>query len=207
VTVEQALFQELPLISRNPVTLATLDPSVNGDWARNANFDHYAPNAYDIGGRTIGRNEVLIDGSPLANSSKLGYDPPVDAVADYMVKQNAIDAEFGHSAGGIVSMSMKSGTNQIHGSAYYFGGKPDSKAVSNRITRQHSKATSWNGGGAVGLPIVKNKLFLFSSYEKQTDSSHLTSDYTLPTALERQGDRSQSVCTDAKQRVIHDPLT
>ena len=207
MTVESALFKELPLISRNPVTLVALDPSVNGDWTRNANYDHYAANAYDIGGRTIGRNEVLIDGSPLANSSKLGYNPPVEAVGDYAVRQNAIDAEFGHSSGGVVTMSMKSGTNQIHGSAYYFGGDPDWNALSNRITRQHSKGTSWNGGGTVGLPIIKNKLFLFTSYEKQTDQSYQTLNYTLPTALERQGDFSQSLYTDGKLRLIYDPLT
>jgi hypothetical protein len=207
MTVEQALFKELPLISRNPVTLVALDPSVNGDWTRNANYDHYAANAYDIGGRTMGRNEVLIDGSPLANSSKLGYNPPVDAVSDYSVRQNAVDAEFGHSAGGVVTMSMKSGTNQLHGSAYYFGGDPDWNAVSNRVTRQHSTGTSWNGGGTIGMPIRKNKLFLFTSYEKQTDASFQALAYTLPTALERQGDFSQSLYTDGKQRVIYDPLT
>ncbi|MFN0103148.1 MAG: carboxypeptidase regulatory-like domain-containing protein, partial [Bryobacteraceae bacterium] len=206
-TVDSSLFKELPLTSRNPATLAALDPSVNGDWTRNANFDHYAANAYDLGGRTLGRNEVLIDGSPLANSAKLGYNPPVEAVGEYAVRQNAIDAEFGHSAGGVITMSMKSGTNELHGSAYYFGGNPGWNAVSNRITRQHSKATSWNGGLTVGMPIIKNKLFMFSAFEKQTDNSYITSNYTLPTALERQGDFSQSLFTDRRQRVIYDPLT
>lgn len=207
MTVETQMIKTLPLVSRNPATLAALDPSVNGDWTRNANFDHYAANAYDLGGRTLGRNEVLIDGSPLANSAKLGYNPPVEAVSEYTVNQNAIDAEFGHSAGGVISMSMKSGTNQIHGSAYYFGGNGNWNAISNRITRQHSKATSWNGGGTIGLPIVKNKLFLFTSYEKQTDSSYITNSYTLPTAAERQGDFSQSLYNDGKLRTIYDPLT
>jgi hypothetical protein len=207
MTVEQDLFKELPLVSRNPATLAALDPSVNGDWTRNANYDHYAANAYDLGGRTMGRNEVLIDGSPLANSSKLGYNPPVEAVSDYSIRHNAVDAEFGHSAGGVITMSMKSGTNEIHGSAYYFGGDPDLNAISNRITRQHSRSTSWNGGATLGMPIKKNKIFLFTAYEKQTDRSFSARAYTLPTALERQGDFSQSLYSDGKLRVIYDPLT
>lgn len=207
MTVQGNLFRELPLVSRNPATLAALDPSVNGDWTRNANFDHYAANAYDLGGRTMGRNEVLIDGSPLANSAKLGYNPPVEAVSEYAVRQNAIDAEFGHNAGGVITMSMKSGTNEVHGSAYYFGGNRDWNAITNRITRQHSRATSWNGGATAGLPIIRNKLFLFTSYEKQTDSSYITGVYTLPTAIERQGDFSQSLFTDRRLRVIYDPLT
>ena len=94
LTVEKEFFKDLPLVSRNPVTLVALDPTVNGDWTRNANYDHYAANAYDIGGRTQGRNDVLIDGSPLANSSKLGYNPSVDAVQEFTVRQNATDAEF-----------------------------------------------------------------------------------------------------------------
>jgi hypothetical protein len=207
VTVEGNLFKELPLVSRNPATLAALDPSVNGDWTRTANFDHYAANAYDLGGRTQGRNEVLIDGSPLANSSKLGYNPPVEAVSEYAVRQNAIDAEFGHNSGGVITMSMKSGTNEVHGSAYYFGGRPEWNAFSNRITRQHSSATSWNGGGTVGFPIIKNRLFLFSTYEKQTDQSYQSLAATLPTAIERQGDFSQSLFRDGRLRPIYDPFT
>lgn len=207
MTVQSELFKELPLASRNPATLAQLDPSVNADLTRTANFDHYAANAYDLGGRTMGRNEVLIDGSPLANSAKLGYNPPVEAVSEYAVRQNAIDAEFGHNAGGVITMSMKSGTNEIHGSGYYFGGRPGWNAITNRITRQHSLGTSWNGGGTLGMPIIKNKLFLFSTYERQTDVSYITGLYTLPTALERQGDFSQSLFTDRRLRVIYDPTT
>jgi hypothetical protein len=207
LTMEQTLFKELPLRTRNPAALAALDPSVNGDWNRNANFDHYAANAYDLGGRTQGRNDVLIDGSPLANSAKLGYNPSVEAVQEYSVRQNAIDAEFGHSAGGIITMSMKSGTNDIHGSAYYFGANPDWNAVTNRITRQHSEPTFWNWGASVGMPIVKNKLFLFTSFEKQLDASFGALTATLPTALERQGDFSQSVNANGTPRVIYDPLT
>jgi hypothetical protein len=206
-SVDSDLFKQLPISSRNPVTLAALDPSVNGDLTRGANFDHYAANAFDIGGRTAGRNEVLIDGSPLANSSKLGYNPPVDAVAEYTVSQNAVDAEFGHSAGGVITMSMKSGTNKLHGSAYYFSGNPDWNAVTNPITGQKTTTNPWNAGGSAGLPIVKNKLFLFSIFERQNSPSFVTSAYTLPTALERQGDYSQSYNANGSLRVIYDPLT
>ena len=87
---------------------------------------------------------MLIDGSPVANSSKLGYNPPVDAVAEYTVSQNAVDAEFGHSAGGVITMSMKSGTNRLHGSAYYFGGNADWNAVTNPITGQKTTTIPCN---------------------------------------------------------------
>jgi hypothetical protein len=207
LTVEQTMIKELPLATRNPATLATLDPSVNGDYSRNANYDHYAANAYDIGGRSAGQNDILIDGSPVTNSAKLAYNPSIDAVAEYTVLQNAIDAEYGHSAGGIVTMSMKSGTNQIRGSVYYFGGNPDWNATTNRVTGQRSQNTFWNGGGTVGFPIKRNKIFLFSTFERQTDTSFRALTYTLPTDRERQGDFSQSFNANGSLRVIYDPLT
>ncbi len=207
LTVNQEVIKQLPLATRNPATLARLDPSVTGDLSRSANFDHYAANAYDIGGATMGQNDILIDGSPLANSSKLAYSPPVDAVAEYTVVQNAIDAEYGHTAGGIVTMSLKSGSNKMHGSAYYFGGDPDWNAMTNRGTQQHSKNASWNGGATFGFPIIKNKLFMFSTFERQTDNSYTNPTYTLPTELERKGNFSQSFNADGSLRVIYDPLT
>jgi hypothetical protein len=57
------------------------------------------------------------------------------------------------------------------------------------------------------MPIIKNKLFLFSAFEKQTDTSFRALAYTLPTALERQGDFSQSFNTNGSLRVIYDPMT
>jgi hypothetical protein len=207
MTVEETLIKGIPLATRNPATLAQLDPSINGAFDRSANFDHYAANAYDIGGQSAGRNDVLIDGAPVVNSAKLAYNPPVDAVAEYSIVPNAVDAEYGHSAGGIVTMSLKSGSNTLRGSAYYYGSDPSLNAVSNRITRQHSQNTYWNTGGTVGMPLKKNRLFMFTVFEKQTDTSFRALNYTLPTALERQGDFSQSFNADGSLRVIYDPLT
>ncbi|NWG13740.1 MAG: hypothetical protein HXY20_09415, partial [Acidobacteria bacterium] len=91
--------------------------------------------------------------------------------------------------------------------AYYFGGDPDWNAVSNRITRQHSEPTFWNWGATIGMPLKKDKLFLFTAFEKQLDASWQSLAYTLPTTLERQGDFSQSKNADGTLRVIYDPLT
>ncbi|MGH9161071.1 MAG: carboxypeptidase regulatory-like domain-containing protein, partial [Vicinamibacteraceae bacterium] len=207
LTIEQSFIKEMPIATRNAATLAILDPSVNGDFDRSSNVDHYAGNAYDIGGQTKGQNDILIDGSPLANSAKLGYNPPIDTVAEYTVIQNAVDAEYGHSAGGIVTMAMKSGTNEIHGSGYYFGGDPDWNAVTDRITRSRSPNTFWNGGATLGMPLIRNKLFLFSAFERQNDESFGALGYTVPTARERMGDFSQSVNADGSPRIIYDPMT
>ncbi len=111
----------------------------------------------DIGGGTRRRNDVLLDGTPLEAGPKVAYTPPMDAIAEFNVSTNAIDAEFGHSAGGIISMSLKSGTNAYHGTGYYVGRNADWNAVTNRVTRQHSDNTYSQTGGTLGMPLRRNQ--------------------------------------------------
>ncbi len=101
----------------------------------------------DIGGGTKYRNDVLLDGTPLTAGNKLGYTPPMDAVSEYTIQQNAVDAEFGHSAGGIAIVTMKSGTNDVKGTAYYFGRDASLNAMSDRATQKHNDNPYWNAGG------------------------------------------------------------
>ena len=138
---------------------------------------------------------------------KVAYTPPMDAIAEFNVATNAVDAEFGHSAGGIISMSMKSGTNAYHGSGYYVGRNPDWNAVTNRVTRQHSDNTYSQAGGTLGMPLRRNKVFLFGTFESSRVTEVLPRTLTLPTELERQGDFSQSFNRDGTLRMIYDPWT
>ena len=101
----------------------------------------------DIGGGTKYRNDVLLDGTPLTAGNKLGYTPPMDSVSEYTIQQNSVDAEFGHSAGGIAIVTMKSGTNDVKGSAYYFGRDASLNAISDRATQKHNDNPYWNAGG------------------------------------------------------------
>ena len=141
----------------------------------------------DIGGGTRRRNDVLLDGTPLEAGPKVAYTPPMDAIAEFNVSTNAVDAEFGHSAGGIISMSLKSGTNAYHGTGYYVGRNADWNAVTNRVTRQHSDNTYSQTGGTLGMPLRRNKVFLFTSIESSRVTEVLPRSLTMPTALERAG--------------------
>ena len=115
----------------------------------------------------------------------------MDAVQEFSVQQNSVDAEFGHSAGGTMSVSMKSGTNEIHGTAYYFGRNPALNAVVNPITRTPNFVRNHIWGGTVGAPIKKNKLFNFFTYEGWRTKEPRDAIRTMPTDLERIGDFSQ----------------
>src|SRR5438445_13215979 len=90
----------------------------------------------------------------------------MDAVQEVAIQQNAMDAEFGFSAGGTLNLSMKSGTNDFHGTTYYFGRNPALNALANRITRDENIIRQNIWGGTLGNPIKKNKLFNFFAYEQ-----------------------------------------
>ncbi|MBI1898283.1 MAG: TonB-dependent receptor [Acidobacteria bacterium] len=209
-TIDRKMLAELPVLARNPFTLALLDPAVVNRYSsvekRNP-FYQLSSNGVDVGGQTSGRNDLLLDGVPIGVGSRGSYAPPMDAVQEFTVQQNSVDAEFGHSAGGILSVSMKSGTNDVHGTAYYFGRNPALNAVSNSVTRSPNLVRNHIWGGTVGNAIVKNKLFNFFAYEQWRNHEPRTKILTLPTDLQRTGDFSQSLNRGGQLRVIYDPWT
>ena len=209
LTLDQRMLESIPNITRNPTQLAYLSPVVRNAGNRNETspYHHWAGNDMDIGGGTRRRNDVLLDGTPLEAGPKVAYVPPMDAIAEFNVSTNAVDAEFGHSAGGIISMSLKSGTNAYHGSGYFVGRNADWNAVTNRVTRQHSDNAYSQTGGTLGMPLRRNRIFLFTSVESSRVTEVIPRGLTMPTALERQGDFSQSFNRDGSLRVIHDPWT
>ena len=116
LTLERQLIDQVPIAGRNPYNLATLDPDASrSSPATNENrpYHHAYANDYDAGGGTRRANDVLLDGVPLGASFKTAYTPAVDAVEEITVSKNSVDAENGHSLGGIISLNMKSGTNQL----------------------------------------------------------------------------------------------
>ncbi len=207
-TLDTRMSQELPLLNRNPYMLAALDPAVNyRGGAENSPYHHWAMSQLDVGGNTANRNNVLMDGVPQLVGAKGVYTPPMDAVSEVNVQQNATDAEYGHSAGGIVSVQMKSGTNDWHGTAYYFGRNPALNARPNALSSQQSVVRRGVWGVSSGNPIVKNKVFNFFSYEAQDVRSPSTVNLTLPRQAERSGDFSNSFNRNGGLRAIFDPLT
>lgn len=209
-TVTSRMLADLPVLARNPFTLTLLNPAVvnrYSDVAHRNPFFMQSSTGVDIGGSTGGKNELLLDGAPIGVDSRGSYAPPMDAVQEVTVEQNSVDAEFGFSAGGTMSLSIKSGTNEVHGTAYYFGRNPALNALSNRYTRSENVVRNHVWGGTVGGPIIKNRLFTFFSYEGWKNTQPRQRVNTLPTDLERNGDFSDTFNTLGGLRTIYDPLT
>jgi hypothetical protein len=208
-TVDMRMADSLPEISRNPFMMVSLDPAVVvNSTTQQEPFHFWAASQFSIGGPTNTMNDILLDGSPNMGVAKSGYTPPVDAVQQTSVQQNGVDAEYGHSAGGTIGLITKSGTNEIHGSAYYMNRNPNMSALSDRTTFTPNLTRQNTYGGTIGGPIRKNKLFTFFAYE----NIHLANPYgsrieTLPTAAERTGDFSRQLNNAGALSVIYDPWT
>jgi hypothetical protein len=209
LTVDNTMVRNVPVIGRNPFTLTLLDPAVVNRYttAEKTPFKMWASSQLEVGGPTSQKNDTLLDGMPAQAGPKGTYAPSMDAVTEVSVQQNSVDAEYGHSAGGILNVSMKSGTNSVTGTTYYFGRNPSLNAASNAITHAPNQVRNHIFGGVIGHPILKNKLFQFFSYEEWHQREPRSRVMTLPTALEREGDFSQSRNIDGGLRTIYDPVT
>jgi hypothetical protein len=102
---------------------------------------------------------------------------------------------------------MKSGTNEIHGTSYYFGRNPAFNAVVNPIARTKNFIRNHIWGGTIGGPVQKNKLFSFLTYEGWRTKEPRDAIRTMPTDLERTGDFSRSLNRTGGLRTIFDPST
>lgn len=208
LTIDTKMANSLPVVSRNPFLLVSLNPAVVVNSTNEQSpFHHWAANEFDVGGNTNRKNDIILDGAPSMTAQKSSYTPPMDAVQEVNLQQNAVDAEFGHSSGGVISMQMKSGTNDYHGTAYYLGRNPALNALADRITRGRNLTKQHVWGSTVGGPIKRNKLFTFFSYEGWRTIEPRAVLNTMPTDLERGGDFSRTLNTQGALRTIFDPYT
>jgi outer membrane receptor protein involved in Fe transport len=166
-------------------------------------------------------NNLNIDGisGNTARGSNAQSPINMDAIAEVKVLANSYPAEYGTASGGVINIVTKSGTQEFHGGAYYYNRNEAFNAnnfFNNRqgIARQRYRynTTGWNLGGPVYWPrhfnANKQKLFFFFSQEVLPNQSpNSLRNYTVPTALERQGNFSQSVNTKGQLITVKDPLS
>ena len=216
LVVDNRRIQELPQYNRNPLAFAVLAPNVTG---KSLVADHDSDLRIN-GGRTA-QAEYFIDGTPVSTGYRHdvpGSVPSMEAVAEFKVLTNGISAEYGRLSGGAIVLVTRSGTNHFHGSAYEFFKNDKLNANdwnSNRFGRAkgvfHENVFGGSVGGPLWLPKIysgKDRTFFFLNYEgaryRSGSNARLAG---VPTALERQGDFSQSLIDDGRPVQIFDPLT
>ncbi len=208
ITLDTKLVADLPNFGRNPFLLATVDPSVTfEEGASNRPMDAWGSNGLRIAGGQEFSNDLQVDGSPVTIGLKGSYVPNVASVGEVNIQKNAVDAEFGNSSGGIVSIALKAGTNTFHGDGWYLGRYPWANALEDRHYRTVNEGRQQEGGFDLGNPIKKNKLFNFFSFEKWQISAPGNVTASVPTAAEVTGNFSQSKIADGSPLQIYDPFS
>jgi len=198
----------LPLNGRTPTTLTQLAAGVITTAAPQLihPFDNNAGNSWSMGGTPNQVSEVLLDGAPdLTLLGALAYAPSQDTVAEVSVRPFDTDASFGHTIGGVINQTTKSGTNRLHGTAYEFGqiSGIDANTWFNNYKQQPLPVFHYNQygltvGGPIWVPKLyhgKNKLFFFFAWEGLKDSTPATTVMTVPTDAEKGGDFSQTLAS------------
>lgn len=205
--IDNKRIVELPLNGRNYLDLAKLTvgtaPSRGGRTASAGGFVASGQHGYQLMVSLDG-----LDNSSVSSGGPLGFEaqavkPSVDAVDEFRVVTNNLSAEYGGRMGGQVFISLKSGTNQPHGSAYEFlrnNALDGTNFFANRSGAPRPEYRQNQFGATLGGAIVKDRTFLFGSYEGTRIRLGTSDISTVPTLAERQGNFSAI-------RPIFDPAT
>ena len=189
--------RDIPLYGRNPFQLVFLAGGVTE--TTGADLGYPAGTNFVSNGQRNATAQITLDGSPLSapeqgegGNSNVYYQPSVEIVQEFKVQNNSFSAEFGNNGGTIVNMVLKQGSNNFHGSGWWYGQRSNFDARDFFNTGDKPDHVRDQYGFAVGGPIIKNKTFFFVDFEKirQQDPSNLEG--IVPTDLERAGDFSQS---------------
>ena len=224
--IDQEKVENLPMSGRNPFTLAQIAPGVVGEAGNRQSiqlrpFDNGGMDNLSINGGRVRSNEFLLDGAPNSNnegggSNTLSFVPSPDAVQEISVQTNTYDAQYGRTGGGVISVSVRSGTNQPHGTGYYYA---RNKALNENLYENiknglpksdiSHKQPGFTFGGPIMVPKLydgRDKSFFFFSYEHLSSAIPNGVTQKVPTPLERAGNFSQSVNGIAGGQIF-DPLT
>ena len=196
--IDSKTNEALPLATRNYVQLTLLAPgSIHPDPSTMTNGSATGGGGRPyVNGNREQANNFLLDGmdNNQVSDNLVGYTPSVDAIAEFNMITNNASAEFGNFMGGIISTSIKSGTNRYHGDAFEFFRNDvlNANSWSNNLSGSPQRETALEYvRRTLGGPIMKDKLFFFVDYQGQRlNFPNTTGTLSVLTAAERGGDFS-----------------
>ena len=168
---------------------------------------------FSLNGGRDSSTAVVIDGVPSTAADWGGVlaTPSIEAVSEVQVTRNSYDSQYGRTDGGVVSLVTKSGSDQFHGGVYEYLRNSVLDANTwdnNRAGVDRASFQRHQMGALLGGPVSRKKhLYFFGDYEGLRDSLPATLLDTVPTALERQGDFSQTFNANGSLARIYNPLT
>ena len=214
-TIQSKQVSEMPLMGRNWTAVMKAIPGAtptSREGYAGREYGYYGYADFRINGKSANQTAVNLDGGSIVDhgsDAKTNVAPSLESIEEVSVLANNFQAEYGTRSGVVVNVITKSGTNQFRGTAW------------NYLRNEALNANSWERnylgtprpkyrynyfGGNLGGPIKKNKLFFFYNYEYFKQTTPLsTTQSRVPTALERQGDFSQTVDGNGVRPIIYQP--
>ena len=225
LVIDNKSVADLPLNIRNPIMLAVLTPGiVQTGGAQHLNpFSNSGISSWSINGGRGTNNEFLLDGAPnnavYNGVNNVAFVPSVDAVQEFKVMTGAYDAQYGRTGGGVINISIKNGTNRLHGSAYEFLKRTSLNANtfannSKKAERQGNALDQYGFtvGGPITIPRLysgKDRTFFFFAYEGYREDTYYPSESisSVPSIDQRRGDFSKTLDNNGAIFSIFDPLS
>jgi hypothetical protein len=209
--IENRRMVELPINGRNALALVMLTPSVKSN---------AGPTNSGFGDRGLQISNISINGGPNSMNGntidggtniqafvgEVNISPSVDAISEFKVQSSVMSAEFGFTAGGVVNIVTKSGTNQYHGTAYEFL-RNDAFDARNAFASTRTKLRYNQFGASLGGPVIRNQTFFFGNWEEYRLRRAFPLITSVPTEKMRQGDFSELRDTSGRLIPIYDPAT
>jgi hypothetical protein len=194
IEFDSRMVENLPILNRNFTSLELASPGTQKlSWGHAATENPQGSQQIFVQGQHFSGTGYELDGTDNQDPilGIIVVNPNLDAVTETKFATQNYDAEFGKAVAGIVTAQTKSGTNDIHGSAFWFrrtdatqARDPFTQFAPDPITGRFIPSSRWQQfGAAVGGPIVKNKLFFFGDYQATRQSSGITNQLSIPTKL------------------------
>ena len=217
VVFDPIKMQEIPLNGRQVYMLMRLSPGVMFTQRTFGSTGFSGTRAWDVngsfvmnGGR-VGTNQFLLNGAPISTDGTFNLAPNVEAIQEMKVMVNTYDAQYGRSGGGHVNTTLKSGTNEWHGTLFDFW----RNRILDANTRQNNALGVGRGfrnqhqfGGTIGGPIRRDRDFVFFSFEGWREVVPFPSNVSVPPMEIRNGDFSTFIPQGQTAPIqIYDPLT
>lgn len=207
--VNRQMLAGLPLPNRAASTLAALAPGVVMIDTGVGTAENYP--VFSVAGGRARNQTFTLDGGNVSNAVGLTRPQqltslPVDAMQEFRVIANNYSAEYGHSTGGIITMSTRSGTNQYHGSLFE-SLQNDFFNARNFFSTKRAPVRLNQYGATFGGPIRKDKTHFFVTWEQTRQLTSFDTTSTVPTLLNAKGDFSDLRNSAGNLIRIYDPLT
>jgi outer membrane receptor protein involved in Fe transport len=219
--VENRTIENIPTSGRNLYQLHYSQPGVIKNSSYWGDFELYAfgnINGVIIGGGRPGENETLIDGvSNTRGDRGVAFAPSLNSVQEFSIQTNTYDAQFGRLGGGVTSITLKSGSNSLHGELFHFLENEKlyatswaNNALGTRKSPFRQNVFGFTATGPYYLPKLldgRNRLFFMMSLEGLRERNPQLQARTLPSAEQLQGDFSGLTDNQGRRVSIYDPAS